>query len=1239
MPVDLASLVIKTEAVGAAATTAGLNNVTAAATRAELAANRLAASQARLAAAQASAQAATARAATAHLAHEAALARAARAATGTTAAANRMGATFRDVTRDMSAGFVVMNQGISGLPYALARVTGPLMLLAIAGVAAFVGIGAAIKKAIGVVDDFQVSLISIAAGLTNVAAPGQGSFAEIFERNKEQGKEMYRAITLEAVKHFATANEMMISYNKLVQFGYAVRLDEVAALGVLTDVIKVKTKGQGVERQLNTEIMALMQGQARAGSLLAQELKSRLGPGWNDLVDKHRRAGDLLQWMASLFPGIDAANKDILNTMDSQWATTKSLLQLLAIGGLQGVYQSIVDLMKDINAYLLEHEEIITNKLIAGWITIKNYAAAFKETMAGLSTTQLVPMLPSGISPLSTLSALVDVIGYVIRGLDRMNSAVSWGVSKLKELGKWILEILGLTTLPATWEILVDMSGLKAAWAWIKQIYDFVRNPVTWVINTVFGGEKLTRPDTSLAARTEAEIKSALLAKKGLTEVMTPTQGVLQLPSKLAGAMKVARDKEGKAWAEWDPSKFGPPKTITPPKVPEKGGGAAAGAEANRLMSLMDTIEKDIARLSEGKFAEIEANLEKTRNQIWKKKEHRILTEAEVEVAAVKRASLQKEKLAEEFNLKIANMSGDPFKAIQEELKKDLDAWGNTEERKLALKEAYGRKMVIAEINVQNEIINVSKSYLDTMAGLATMLESQLGYKEKSLELENKLALAAIDKTVAEKPYLGFLKDEMVANQALIKQAKEYALEREKWMLTFSGGLKAGAFARAKETETRDAQLAIDAMKGVEDWLGDAGAQAFVDALHSKKGDLGKLFEDLGDSLIKQLFKMGTTRLFDKIWAGVGEALGIKAEPKLGTRTNPMVVTLAEGSASLFGGAGASAGIGGGFDRTKLKMEKTGYSTGGSSWDEESDTLKDYQKQYNQFYRLQLRDIRQLDRLEDREAKENRRQMGGYIKLKEQLIGTETQYKDIYKQYSQEIIAANQERFNQEYISMDEYQTGFSNMATNVTSIWGLAQGLMTMAGVEGEAARYGTMVAYGMQGISLLMQIAKARILVDAYQGAASAYKWVMEMVPWPINMALAPAAAAITFAAIAAYGAMGGVTSGFGGGGSSGTGAFAGAQAYHSGGLIRAHGGWPGLASDEVPIVAQTGERILSRGQNRDYEAGVAAGGGGVTTIHYAPVVHAIDSRGVDKVLEKHGRAMMKGINEKLKLRGRKL
>ncbi len=59
------------------------------------------------------------------------------------------------------------------------------------------------------------------------------------------------------------------------------------------------------------------------------------------------------------------------------------------------------------------------------------------------------------------------------------------------------------------------------------------------------------------------------------------------------------------------------------------------------------------------------------------------------------------------------------------------------------------------------------------------------------------------------------------------------------------------------------------------------------------------------------------------------------------------------------------------------------------------------------------------------------------------------------------------------------------------------------------------------------------------------------------------------------------------------------------HRGGLVRAHSG---LAVDEVPIIAQTGERVLSRIQNKEYEQGINRKGIQIT-INPTAVVKAYD------------------------------
>ncbi len=269
-------------------------------------------------------------------------------------------------------------QGAEKSVGALTTASGGLVS-ALAKIAAAAGGIYAIERAfvsgIKAVDDFRVSVIGIAATLTDMSKSGQGSMESVFARNKAAAEDMYKAITLEAAKHFSSASEGMMVYNRLVQSGYAVQKNEVADLLLLTDKIKLATKGQNVEMQLNTELIALMSGQAKAQSMIAMELQARLGSGWGDLVKKHREAGDLLKWIASLFPGLVTANKEIEGTLNAQWATTKSLLDLLAIGGLAGAYDDIVNLVKQINEQLRNSEGLV-HAIARAWEGVRDIAKA-----------------------------------------------------------------------------------------------------------------------------------------------------------------------------------------------------------------------------------------------------------------------------------------------------------------------------------------------------------------------------------------------------------------------------------------------------------------------------------------------------------------------------------------------------------------------------------------------------------------------------------------------------------------------------------------------------------------------------------------------------------------------------------------------------------------------------------------------------------------------------------------------
>lgn len=133
---------------------------------------------------------------------------------------------------------------------------------------------------------------------------------------------------------------------------------------------------------------------------------------------------------------------------------------------------------------------------------------------------------------------------------------------------------------------------------------------------------------------------------------------------------------------------------------------------------------------------------------------------------------------------------------------------------------------------------------------------------------------------------------------------------------------------------------------------------------------------------------------------------------------------------------------------------------------------------------------------------------------------------------------------------------------------------------------------------------VAIGMAIINTAQGITAALSGPPNGPPWPVNIAMAAmvaATGAIQIATIAA-------------------------QKFHEGGIIRAHNG---LAIDEVPIIAQTGEGILSRlgmsalggssNLNRLNNGISASGGGDINISIYGPEMSS--SLGIERTAEMLG------------------
>src|SRR5574343_366919 len=270
-------------------------------------------------------------------------------------------------------------------------------------------------------EELNLKIISIGVGLTNIAKEGQGSFESMLRQNMAFAGSMYEEMRKEDAKRFASLDDLMTGYNTLVQKGYAVRSDEVDALGILVDKIKLATAGQNTQFQVMQEIRGLMDGQVRAGSILASEIRDRIGPQWESMLEQHRKAGTLLKWLASLWPGISAAAKEVENTLEAQTTTLQGTLKYIGREGMATMYQDVVDFLKAMNEWLRAHSDEIAGPILTAWNSVRELVKEIGLLVKEMADTiyQLRDAFPS--FPVETFRDAASVVKAIREALEFVN--------------------------------------------------------------------------------------------------------------------------------------------------------------------------------------------------------------------------------------------------------------------------------------------------------------------------------------------------------------------------------------------------------------------------------------------------------------------------------------------------------------------------------------------------------------------------------------------------------------------------------------------------------------------------------------------------------------------------------------------------------------------------------------------------------------------------------------------------
>jgi hypothetical protein len=224
------------------------------------------------------------------------------------------------------------------------------------------------KAGIQAVDDFKLTTIGVAATLADLAVD-QSKGQENFNQALAYSQGMYNELELAAARYFASGKDMTQAWNILAQKGIVLKHEEIDALGIIVDRIKLSTQGQVAGLQIAQELRSMITGQARATDQVGMLLKDRI-PNLEAELEKHRQIGDVVTWLASQFKGLAFANGKIQETLESQYSTLGTLLTQVGRGGLGGAYQDIVGWVSDINDYLTTHKDDLMVGIAKGWATI-----------------------------------------------------------------------------------------------------------------------------------------------------------------------------------------------------------------------------------------------------------------------------------------------------------------------------------------------------------------------------------------------------------------------------------------------------------------------------------------------------------------------------------------------------------------------------------------------------------------------------------------------------------------------------------------------------------------------------------------------------------------------------------------------------------------------------------------------------------------------------------------------------
>jgi hypothetical protein len=462
------------------------------------------------------------------------------------------------------------------------------------------------------------------------------------------------------------------------------------------------------------------------------------------------------------------------------------------------------------------------------------------------------------LSQRTTLSSILNEIlrGGVVQAYQDM-------IDKAKDLNDWLHKHSDQIEygLVRGWQAVKDLT--QGVLGVIQAIYKIVSVPVSWTI-TVAGagatylasgaggaGDVTQAFDMGAAAaygpkpsrvttpgQTSAALASAGLGQRGAV-MISPGGGI-------SGQIGGGKYRNVGGFLVETPESKPPP--VRPPDFGAGGGGGGGRDTASQFQSLMDTLEKELARSTKSGTKQIDAWYDEMAHKI--EKYAGTSEEAERGITLAKQVRVQKERnLETDYQNWLAKENGDKLKQIDAEEQAATMKYGQREETKRLMTE----KRHAEELRRQGELSQTDEKKLKALMAMAPGYAEQHRLALQINEAQYKTASYELERQKATHKITPELYEQRKQLLALERAAANYQEDLRRPQ-GFGGGARAWAITREQPAQ-RQAQ-------GIQQFLREfqqLGQRTFANIFKAaiSGGSVAAAFKELaanfGDMVIQHL--------------------------------------------------------------------------------------------------------------------------------------------------------------------------------------------------------------------------------------------------------------------------------------------------------------------------------------------------------------------------------------------------